>query len=114
MLVALGSLLAKDASLKVDVYLMNKLAAGYRSRVGTGSLAASHPWAPINQYFSQSANSVNDRSFFSSERISLQLRRFDLGHEQRAKAKADIKDVPWYALYVPKRLETGLLVEERG
>jgi hypothetical protein len=114
MLVALGSLLAKDASLKVDVYLMNKLAAGYRSRVGNGSLAASHPWAPINQYFSQSANSVNDRNFFSSERISLQLRRFDLGHEQRAKTKADIKNVPWYALYVPKRLETGLVVEERG
>jgi hypothetical protein len=114
MLVALGSLLASDASLTVDVFLMNNLKAGYRSRVARGGLAASHPSAPINQYFSQSANSVNDRSFFTPDRISLQLRRFDLGHQQRSQASADIKNVPWYALYVPRRLKTDLVVEERG
>lgn len=114
MLVALGSLLAKDPSLKVDVFLMNNLKANYRSRVGTGSLAASHPLAPINQYFSQSANSVNDRSFFTPDRISLQLRRFDLGSIQRDQTKADTRNVSWYALYVPKRLKKDLVVEERS
>lgn len=114
MLVALGSLLAKDPSLKVDVFLMNNLKSGYRSRIDTATLAATHPWAPINQYFSQSANSVNDKSFFTPERISLQLRRFDLGYQQRASTAADIKDVPWYALYVPQRLKKDLVVEERS
>ncbi|QEK90878.1 hypothetical protein E2544_03140 [Achromobacter insolitus] len=114
MLVTLGSLLANDPDLKVDVFLMNNLAPGYRSRVGTAKLAATHPWAPINQYFSQSANSINDRSFFTPGRVSLQLRRFDLGHQQRASKAADIKDVPWYALYVPKHLKKDLVVEERG
>lgn len=114
MLVALGSLLAKDPSLKVDVYLMNNLKAGYRSRVGTGSLAASHPWAPINQYFSASANSVNDRSFFTPDRLSLQLRRFDLGHHVNRVDLADIRNVTWYALHVPKRFGKDLHVEKRG
>jgi len=114
MLVALGSLLAKYPSLKVDVFVMNGLKAGYRSRVSRGSLAASHPWAPMNQYFSQSANSVNDRNFFTADRISLQLRCFDLGHLQRAQANADVKDVTWYALFVPRRLKRELVVEERN
>ncbi|OSZ73147.1 hypothetical protein CAP37_15935 [Hydrogenophaga sp. IBVHS1] len=114
MLVALGSLLAKDPSLKVDVYLMNNLKAGYRSRVGTGSLAASHPWAPINQYFSASANSVNDKSFFTPDRLSLQLRRFNLGHHLNRADLADIRNVAWYALRVPKRFGKDLLVEARG
>jgi hypothetical protein len=113
MLVALGSLLCKDPSLKVDVYLLNGLTAGYRSRVSTSTLPASNKFAPINQYFSQSANSVNDASFFTNERISLQLRRFKLGHHVRDESKADVYDVTWYALHVPKRLKTDLFVEKR-
>lgn len=113
LLVALGSRLADDPSLTVDVFLMNGLKAGYRSRTATGNIQASHPWAPMNQYFSQSANSVNDRSFFTPGRISLQLRRFDLGHQQRAQGSADIKDVTWYALYMPRQLEKDLVVEKR-
>ncbi|MQY52685.1 Z1 domain-containing protein [Rhodocyclus gracilis] len=114
MLVALSAMLAKDPSLKVDVFLMNQLTPGYRSRVSTAALTAINKFAPINQYFSQSANSVNDRSFYTPDRISLQLRRFDLGHEQREQSKADIRGVTWYALYVPKRLKKDLVVEERG
>lgn len=113
MLVALSALLAKDPSLKVDVFLMNQLKPGYRSRMATASLAASHRFAPINQYFSQSANSVNDKSFFTPDRISLQLRRFDLGYQQRNQLSADIHSVTWYAIYVPKRLKKDLIVEER-
>lgn len=113
MLVALSSLLAREPSLLVDVFLMNQLTPNYRSREATATLPASHPFAPINQYFSQSANTVNDRSFFTSDRISLQLRRFDLGHHQRDQTKADIREVTWYALYVPKRMKKDLVVEER-
>lgn len=114
MLVALGSLLAKDSSLKVDVFVMNKLDAGYRSRTAGRNLPAKNPFAPIGQYFSQSAGSVNDRSFFSPERISLQLRRFNLGHEAFQADKADTKNVPWFALYVPSRLKRALVVEQRA
>lgn len=113
MLVALSALLAKDRTLKVDVFLMNQLKPGYRSRESTASLPASHKFAPINQYFSQSANSVNDTSFFTPDRISLQLRRFDLGHHHRDQSKADTRGVTWYALYVPRRLKKHLVVEER-
>jgi hypothetical protein len=113
MLVALSTLLFKDPSLKVDVFFMNQLKPGYRSRVATGSLRATDKAAPINQYFSQSKDSVNDRSFFTATRISLQLRRFDLGHYQRDSSKADIHNVTWYALYVPKRLKKALVVEKR-
>lgn len=114
MLVALSAMLAKNPSLKVDVFLMNQLKPNYRSREATGSLPASHKFAPINQYFSQSANSVNDKSFFTSDRISLQLRRFDLGHHHRDQAKSDIQRVTWYALCVPTPLKKALVVEERN
>jgi hypothetical protein len=113
MLVALGSLLSKNPTLKVDVYLINRLIPGYRSRVGTSALPASRRYAPINQYFSQSAQSVNDASFFTPERISLQLRRFDLGHHLRDRTRADVHNVTWYALHVPKRLKKDLVVETR-
>jgi hypothetical protein len=114
MLVALSAMLAKDPALKVDVFLMNQLKPNYRSREATSSLSATHKFAPINQYFSQSANSVNDKSFCTSDRISLQLRRFDLGHHHRDQAKADIQRVTWYALCVPAQLKKDLVVEERN
>lgn len=113
-LVALGSLLSKDDSLKVDVFLMNGLTPGYRSRDEGRGVAASHPFAPINQYFSQSAGSVNDKSFCSGDRISLQLRRFDLGHIVRNSSQADIVNVTWFALHFPSRLKKALVVERRG
>lgn len=114
MLVALGSLLANDPTLTVDVFLMNQLAPNYRSRRDAASLPASNKLAPMDQYFSQSANSVNDRSFFTPDQISLQLRRFDLGHQRNRQDLADIKGVTWYALYVPRRFGKDLLVEKRS
>lgn len=116
MLIALGSMLARDDSLKVDVFLMNRLApgVGYRTRVAGHGLQATHRYAPINQYFSQSAGTVNDRDHCFGDRISLQLRRFDLGTHQRDQSLADVKDVTWFALNVPRSLRKALLVEERN
>lgn len=113
MLIALSSMLAKNASLKVDVFLMNRLQTGYRTRVAGHGLPESHPFAPINQYFSQSAGTINDRDHCFGDRISLQLRKFSLGTHQRDPSKADIKDVAWFALNVPSKLRKALLIEER-
>ena len=116
MLIALGFMLAKDDSLRVDVFLMNRLApgVGYRTRIAGHGLPATHRYAPINQYFSQSAGTANDRDHCFVDRISLQLRRFDLGTHQRDQTAADIEDVTWFALNVPRALRKNLLIEERN
>jgi hypothetical protein len=106
--------LAADDSLKVDVFLMNRLQTGYRTRQAGHGLAATHRFAPINQYFSQSAGTVNDRDHCFDDRISLQLRKFDLGTHQRDPSQADIKDVTWFAVHVPSRLRRALVIEERN
>lgn len=113
MLIALGSLLAKDDTLKVDVFLMNRMTVGYRTREDGHGLKATHRYAPINQYFSQSAGTLNDRDHCVPDRISLQLRRFDLGTHQRTQAAADVHDVTWFALNVPAKLRKSLIIEER-
>lgn len=107
MLIALASLRGRDSNLKVDVYLMNNLQSNYRSRT------SANPTAPMNQYFSASANTLNDKSFESDSRITLQLRRFDLGTVARDPSSADIFNVPWFALNVPSILRKDLVVEER-
>ena len=116
MLIALALMLAVDDTLKVDVFLMNRLqtGVGYRTRVAGHGLAATHRYAPINQYFSQSAGTVNDRDHCFKDRISLHLRRFDLGTHQRDKSTADVKDVTWFALNVPSKLRKALIIEERN
>lgn len=113
MLIAIAALLRKTPDLKADVFLMNNLVAGYRTRDAGRGVDAKHRFAPINQYFSQSAAAVNDRSFCSVERVSLQLRRFNLGTTQRDSGSADIKDVTWFALHVPSKLRKDLLIEAR-
>jgi hypothetical protein len=113
MIIALTSLLSQDSSLKTDVFLMNKLHTGYRSRVDGRGLSASHRFSPINQYFSQSAGVINDSDHCFPDRISLQLRKFDLGIYHRDPSKADIKDVAWFAINVPRRLRKATLIEER-
>ena len=112
-LIGLSAALRKDSSLKVEVFLMNRLHAGYRTREAGRGLAASHRYAPINQYFSQSAGSINDRDHCFSDRISLQLRFFDLGTHQRDQSRADIKGVVWFALHVPQRLQKTLVIEKQ-
>lgn len=114
MILAISMLLGKDSSLVVDVYLMNKLQTGYRTRNAGRGLPASHIGAPINQYFSQSADSFNDRDYCSSERVTLQLRRFSLGTVPRDRSSADVHDITWFALNIPKKMKKTLLVEERG
>ncbi|KQX90561.1 Z1 domain-containing protein [Variovorax sp. Root473] len=117
MLIALASMLAKDETMKVDVFLMNRLQTpvGYRTRIAGHGLPATHRYAPINQYFSQSAGTgVNDRDHCFKDRISLQLRRFDLGTHQRDQSTADVRDVTWFALNVPSKLRKALLIEERS
>jgi hypothetical protein len=112
-LIALGAILSEDRQATVQVFLMNNLVGGYRTRDAGRGFPAIHKFAPINNYFSQSANSLNDRSFVSATRITLQLRRFDLGTHTRDSSKADVKDVTWFALHVPTPLATSLIVEER-
>lgn len=114
MLIALASMLAKDETLKVDVFLMNQLDTGYRTRTAGRGVSASHRYAPINQYFSQSAGTLNDRDHCFSDRISLQLRKFDLGTHQRDPSLADIKEVAWFALNVPSKLRKALVIEQRS
>ncbi|MFZ6644021.1 Z1 domain-containing protein [Undibacterium sp. TC4M20W] len=114
MLIALTELMRNDPNLKADVFLMNNLIAGYRTRDAGRGWPAGHPSAPINQYFSQSAGSVNDRDFCSNERVSLQLRAFDLGKTARGKDTADVRNVTWYALNVPKKLNKGLVIQDRS
>ncbi|MFJ3450466.1 Z1 domain-containing protein [Pseudomonas sichuanensis] len=114
MILALTSLLRKDDSLVTDVYLMNKLQTGYRTRNPGRGLPASHHYAPINQYFSQSADTFNDKDYCSGERITLQIRKFNLGTTPRDRASADIFDVVWFALNIPKKLKKTLMIEERS
>ena len=113
MLVGLANLLANNSNMVIDVFLMNKLLPGYRTRVAGRQHTANHSFAPINQYFSQSAGIANDRKHCSSDKISLQLRRFDLGTQQRDHKSADIKAVTWFALNVPTKLRQDLLIESR-
>ena len=115
MVIALAQLLSKHPTLEVDVFLMNKLKTGYRTRVaGRGIKDGKNRFAPINQYFSQSAGTLNDRDYCTKDRITLQLRKFNLGTVQRDDTSADVKDVAWFALHVPERLRKDLLIEKRN
>ncbi len=100
--------------LKTDVFLMNGLVPQYRTRAAGRGFPAGHPNAPINQYFSQSADVVNDRGMLSKDRISLQLRRFDLGTKARDPDSADIRNVTWFALHIPSVFSRDLHIEDRG
>ncbi|GLQ49476.1 Z1 domain-containing protein [Dyella flava] len=112
-LIGLADLLREKPDLKVDVFLMNNLEAQYRTRDAGRGFPAGHPNAPMNQYFSQTAGAINDRSFFSPDRLSLQLRRFNLGTRTRDSSSADILNVTWFALNVPKDLRRDTHVEDR-
>lgn len=113
MLIGIAELLGRNNDLKSDVYLMNNLVANYRKRDAGRGFPDGHPSAPINNYFSQSAGSVNDTDFRSADRVTLHLRRFNLGAAVRGGSSADILDVTWFALNVPKALNKGLVIEER-
>lgn len=114
MIVALTKLLAQRPSLEVDIFLMNRLETGYRTReAGRGIKLAKDRFAPINQYFSQSAGMVNDHGYCSDDRITLQLRKFNLGTVPREPTTADVKNITWFALNVPSKLRKDLLIEKR-
>jgi len=113
-LIGLADLLRDKPDLKVDVFLMNNLDAQYRTRDAGRGFPADHPNAPMNQYFSQTAGAINDRSFFSPDRLSLHLRRFNLGTRTRDPSSADILNITWFALNVPKDLRRDTHVEDRG
>lgn len=113
LLIWLSQLLAKNSALHVDVFLMNKLKIGYRTRTAGRGVVAKHKFAPINQYSSNSAGSLNDRDYFSETKLTLQLRSFDLGTFVRDHTLADIKNVTWFAVNVPKPLRKSLIVQEK-
>lgn len=114
MLIAMAELLREHESLKTEVFLMNNLAPQYRKRDAGRGFPDGHPNAPINQYFSNSADAVNDKSFLSIENVSLQLRRFNLGATARDASSADIHNVTWFAINVPRALSKDLHIEGRG
>ena len=114
MLIAMAELLREDGSLKTDIFLINNLKPQYRTRDAGRGFLAGHQNAPINQYFSNSADAVNDRSFLSTARVSLQLRRFNLGKTARDASSADILNVTWFAVNVPSVLRKDLLIEGRS
>ena len=45
--------------------------------------------------------------------VLLQLRDLSVGFVKRDRTKADIKEVPWYALNVPRALRKSLIIEGR-
>jgi len=110
-LITLGVALASDAGALVDVYLMHET---YRSRVAERGFKKSDIGAPINQYFSNSEGSANDKDHMSPGRISLQLRVLNVGTVARGKKdQADVKDVPWFAIHIPSELRKSLIVEQK-
>ncbi|CAB4343970.1 unannotated protein [freshwater metagenome] len=112
-LIGLAELLRKEGGLLVDVFLINGLVAQYRTRDAGRGFPAGHPNAPINEYFSQSAGVVNDKSYYSTTRIGLQLRRLNLGTKARDPSSADMHGVTWFALHVPRALSQDLHIEGR-
>ena len=112
-LIGLAELLREKKHLQVDVFLINGLNAQYRTRDAGRGFPAGHPNAPINEYFSQSAGVVNDKSYYSNTRISLQLRRLNLGTRARDPSSADMHRVTWFALHVPRALSQDLHIEGR-
>lgn len=112
-LIGLAEVFGKKGNLPVDVFLINGLAAQYRTRDAGRGFPAGHPNAPINEYFSQSAGVVNDKSYYSTTRISLQLRRLNLGTRARDPSSADMHGVTWFALHVPHALSQDLHIEGR-
>lgn len=112
-LIGLAELLREKGNLPVDVFLINGLAAQYRTRDAGRGFPAGHLNAPINEYFSQSAGVVNDKSYYSTTRISLQLRRLNLGTRARDPSSADMHGVTWFALHVPRALSQDLHIEGR-
>lgn len=110
MLITLASLIAKQPDLVVDVFLMPET---YRTRAAGRGFKETEKGAPINEYFSNTAGAVNDKSHLSLERISLQLRDLSVGFVKRESSKADVKEVPWYALNVPRVLRKSLIIEAR-
>jgi hypothetical protein len=114
LLISITEAIREDSTRKADVFLMNNLSSDYRTRVEGHGLPAEHKYAPINQYFSQSAGSINDKHYCSKERVTLQLRKFDLGTVKRDEAKADIRNVTWFALHMPSTLEKGIVVESEN
>ncbi|WP_145500700.1 Z1 domain-containing protein [Yersinia similis] len=114
MLIAMAELLRKKPNLTVDVYFINKLEPQYRTRSAGRGLSQSDRNAPLNQYFSNSANSVNDKSFISDGTISLQLRRFNLGTVARNQNSADIHDVTWFAVNIPSELRSNIHIQRRS
>jgi hypothetical protein len=110
MLITLASLRAKQPDLVVDVFLMPDT---YRTRAAGRGFSATDFGAPINEYFSNTAGTVNDKSHHSPGRISLQIRKLSVGFVKRDRSKADINEVPWFALNVPRSLRKSLYVEER-
>jgi len=113
-LVSLAELLRLNSKALVDVFLMNGLESQYRTRENSRGYFREDFNAPINQYFSLSANTVNDKSYMFKDRITLQLRRFNLGIKAGDPSSANVFDVTWFSLHIPSKLKKELIIELRS
>lgn len=112
-LLSLAELQRLNSKAAVDVFLMNNLEPQYRTRENAQGYSREDFNAPINQYFSLSANTVNDKSYAFKDRITLQLRRFNLGTTPGDQSSANVFDVTWFSLHIPSNLKKELVVELR-
>jgi hypothetical protein len=112
-LVSLAELKRLNSKAVVDVFLMNGLESQYRTRENARGYSRDDYNAPINQYFSLSANTINDKSYAFKDRITLQLRRFNLGTKPGDPSSANVFDVTWFSLHIPSKLKKELVVELR-
>ena len=112
LLIILANYLKKHPDAVADVFLIGELTPQTRTLDAGGK---------INQVFSgKSPNSndfnqliyVGDRALHASERLALHVRYFNLNAPKGA--AGDFVNVPWYAVFLPKPVADGVVIEEQG
>lgn len=98
-ILALRKLLEKE-QLFADVFLMGDLTPQVRSLTVNNKINQVHQ--------GKSKNYSGDKSFSSSERVSVHLRTFNLKNDS---GTVVAKSVPWYALHIPKSLAQRYLIQ---
>lgn len=112
LLIILATYLKSNSGSLADVFLIGELAPQTRT-IEAGS--------KINQVFSgKSPNTsdfnqliyVGDRELHDPKRLALHIRYFNLKTSKGA--SGDFVNVPWYAVFLPKSVANGVVVEEQG
>lgn len=112
LLLSLADLLHRDPQARVDVFTFNFAKPAFRTRDFRGGSQDILRGTVMNQYFSAPRDSTKDADYRTSDRISVQLRLFNLGLEKRDSAAADLTCVPWYAVHVPDEFKSTLIIQD--